>query len=309
MTNSAKIIFAGSGEFGAPTLRAMVDAGHQVIHVFSQPDRKAGRGKILTHTPIASLALELGLPVTRTPNINIETLPPADLLVVIAFGQKIAESVVHHARFGSINLHSSLLPRYRGAAPINWAIINGDDITGISIIRLASKMDAGAILAQAELPIGPTETAGELHDRLAGFAVPYMLDCVSKLQFGTAVEREQDHALATIAPKLSRATTVIDWNRPAGQIVRQINGLSPSPGCRVQLLDGEKEIARITLLRTQPGSTNGEPGAVQSDGTVATAAGSVAVLELQPEGKRPMRLSDFQNGRPWKAGMRLRSIE
>jgi len=300
----ATILFAGSGEFGAPTLKALVATGHRVLHVFTQPDRPAGRGKKLTPTPIAALAGELGLSVTRTENINAEPLPPADLLIVIAFGQKIAESVVNHPRLGSVNLHSSLLPKYRGAAPINWAVINGDSITGNSIIRLANKMDAGAILAQSRLAIGESETAGELHDRLAENGAPLMLELISSLQSGSAIETQQDHPLATIAPKLSRQSAILDWTKPAAAVVRQINGMSPWPGCMVKLLEGDKEIAKLTLLRSRPAASAGDPGTIQPDGTIAAGDGnSVEVLEVQPEGKRPMKLSDFKNGRPWRAPM------
>jgi methionyl-tRNA formyltransferase len=215
MNPGSRIIFAGSGEFGIPTLRALIDAGHTIVHVFTQPDRPAGRGKKLTPTPIGALAIELGLPLTRTADINLERLPPADLMIVIAFGQKIGPTAVAHPRLGSVNLHSSRLPKYRGAAPINWAVLNGDAITGNSIIRLASKMDAGAILAQSELTIGESETAGELHDRLASDGAPLMLKVIEQLQAGTASEIEQDHSLASIAPKLSRQTAQIDWSKPA----------------------------------------------------------------------------------------------
>ena len=162
-----RIIFAGSGEFGLPTLRAIREARDEIVHIFSQPDRPAGRGRKLTPTPIALFAIENELPLTRTGNINNEALPEADVMVVIAFGQKIAEPVVNHPRLGSVNLHASRLPRYRGAAPINAAILAGETIAGNSIIRLANNMDAGAVLAQSSVPIGELETAGELHDRLA----------------------------------------------------------------------------------------------------------------------------------------------
>jgi methionyl-tRNA formyltransferase len=311
LSNPAKIIFAGSGAFGIPTLRALIAAGHQVVQVYSQPDQPAGRGKKLTPTPISSLSLELSMPLIRTVDINAESPPPADVMVVIAFGQKIGPSIVNHPRLGSVNLHSSRLPKYRGAAPINWAILKGDLITGNSIIRLAEKMDAGNILAQSELSIGEDETAGELHDRLADDGAPLMLRVIDQLQAGIEIETVQDHALATMAPKLSRQTATIDWTKPAAVIVRQINGLSPWPGCRVRLMDSEKEIARITLVRAKPILTqsSGKPGTIQSDGTVAGGDGfCLAVLEVQPEGKRPMKLADFQNGRPWHAGMHLEPI-
>jgi len=311
LANPAKIIFAGSGEFGIPTLRALLEAGHQIVQVFSQPDRPAGRGKKMTPTPIADVAIQLSLPLVRTDDINSEILPDADLMVVIAFGQKIGPKAVHHPRLGSVNLHSSRLPKYRGAAPINWAILNGDAITGNSIIRLAEKMDAGAILAQSNLAIGETETAGELHDRLAVDGAPLMLNVIQQLQAGIAIETEQDHTQATIAPKLSRQTAIIDWTEPAAHIVHQINGLSPWPGCRVRLMDGETETTKIALVRAKPTtleSTN-NPGTINHNGTVTAGDGyCLEILELQPEGKRPMKLADFRNGKPWREDMRLDSL-
>jgi methionyl-tRNA formyltransferase len=308
MADPVKIIFAGSGEFGAPTLRALLGAGHRIAHVFTQPDRPAGRGKKLAATPIGELAMELGLPLTRTANINAEPLPPADLLVVIAFGQKIAPAVVNHPRLGSVNLHSSRLPKYRGAAPINWAIINGDRSTGNSIIRLAEKMDAGAVLAQSELSIGDDETTGDLHDRLANDGAPLMLKLIEQLSDGTAVETQQDHAKATIAPKLSRQTANIDWNKSAFEIARLINGLSPWPGCRVKLMEGPQEIAAITLLRAKPGviECSGAGGMLHESGQLICGDGrTIEVIDLQPDGKRRMLLKDFRNSRPWRAGMQI----
>ena len=196
-----KIIFAGAGEFGAPTLKALLDAGHEVIRVITQPDRPAGRGRTLTPTPIGLLAEQLNLPAIKTSDINSLELPPADLLIVIAFGQKISEAVTHHARLGSINLHASLLPRHRGAAPINAAILSGDTITGNSVIRLAQKMDAGALLGQSSVTIGDIETAGELHDRLSVDGAPLVLRVVEELAAGTSNAIEQDAALATLAKK------------------------------------------------------------------------------------------------------------
>ena len=161
-----RIIFTGSGEFGIPTLRALLDAGHKIFP-YTQPDRPAGRGRNLTPTPIAQFAEERGLHAVAHGQSECRALPAADLMIVIAFGQKIAPEMVNQPRLGSVNLHASLLPKFRGAAPINWAILNGEAVTGNSVIRLAEKMDAGAILAQSRISIGEIETAGELHDRLA----------------------------------------------------------------------------------------------------------------------------------------------
>jgi methionyl-tRNA formyltransferase len=307
-----RIIFAGSGEFGWPTLRALVDAGHEIVQVVSQPDRPAGRGRGLTPTPIASFAQDAKLPLLRTQNINAETLPAADVLVVIAFGQKIAPHVVDHARLGAINLHASLLPKYRGAAPINWAIVRGETVTGNSVIRLAQKMDAGAVLGQSELRIGEAETAGELHDRLSLDGAPLVLRVVEQLANGAALERPQDESRATIAPKLSRDASRLDFTRPAHDLANQIRGLSPWPGCRVRLLSEEgSEVARLTLVSCKAiaGDVAGEsPGSLAQNGGIVAGDGLLTVLLLQPEGKRPMTVKDFSNGHPWAAGMRIESI-
>jgi methionyl-tRNA formyltransferase len=309
--NPLQIIFAGSGEFGLPTLRALSDAGHKIVLVVSQPDRPAGRGRGLTPTPISAFALERTLPLLRTQNVNVELLPPADVLVVIAFGQKIAPHVVDHPRLGGINLHASLLPKYRGAAPINWAIIRGETTTGNSVIRLAERMDAGAVLGQSQLQIGETETAGELHDRLAQDGAPLMLRVISELADGTAVERVQEESQATIAPKLSRDASKLDFTRPARELADQIRGLSPWPGCRVRLLQQDgTEVAKVTLVSctAMPRQANASPGSINTSGGIVVGDGTLDVHLLQPEGKRPMLLKEFRNGHPWAPGMRLESL-
>ena len=310
-----RLIFAGAGEFGLPTLRALIATGHAVVQVVSQPDRPAGRGRGLQPTPIAAAALAAGLPVLRTDDINVATLPEADAMVVIAFGQKIADEVVNRPRLGSVNLHASRLPRYRGAAPINWAIINGEPTAGNSVIRLASRMDAGAVLAMSELPIGELETAGELHDRLAADGPALILRVLDDLAAGRAVEREQDHAGATIAPKLSRESARLDWTRPAAELSRRIRGLYPWPGCRAKLCDAEGTmLGSVRLVRARPAASDEagrwSPGEVMTDGLVAAGAGqAVEIVELQPDGKRPMPLSDYRRGHRWHAGLKLVSIE
>lgn len=307
-----RVIFAGSGEFGIPTLEALRGAGHEIIRVVTQPDRPAGRGRALTPTPVAAVAVGAGLDVLRTADINKESLPPADVMVVIAFGQKIAEHQVNHPRLGSVNLHASRLPRYRGAAPINWAIINGERTAGNSVIRLAQRMDAGAVLGQSELTIGDLETAGELHDRLALDGAPLVLRVLDELATGRAVEMVQDESRATLAPKLSRESAALDWMRPADEVARRIRGLYPWPGCRVSLCDAEgTPIASLRLVRARPGPGEGprwEPGEVMSNGLVQAGDGAgVEIIEVQPDGKRPMLLAHYRRGHPWQPGLRLRS--
>jgi methionyl-tRNA formyltransferase len=308
-----RMIFAGSGEFGLPTLRALVGAGHAVVQVVSQPDRPAGRGRGLTPTPVAQFALDSGLPLLRTADINAETLPDADVMVVIAFGQKISDAVVRRPRLAAVNLHASRLPKFRGAAPINWAILNGETVTGNSVIRLAQRMDAGAVLGQSELAIGELETAGELHDRLAADGatlVPRVLDALAS---GRSQEVEQDERLATAAPKLSRDAARLEWARPAAELARRVRGLYPWPGCRVRVCDAEgKELARLRFVRARATAedegSRWAPGEVMASGSVQTGAGAMEVVECQPEGGRPMRLADYRRGHRWHAGLRLESI-
>lgn len=316
---AGSILFAGSGEFGVPSLERLIARGHRVVGVYTQPDKPAGRGHAMTPTPIGKLAIERGLPLVRTPDINAEVLAPADVMVVIAFGQKIAPSIVDHARLGAINLHASRLPRYRGAAPIHRAILEGETETGNSVIRLAQKMDAGRVLAMSRMQIGPTETAGELHDRLAIDGADLVERVVDELLDSRATEIEQDHAQATLARKLSREISVIDFSWPAKQVANQIRGLFPWPGCRVQLREGGRVVATMTLCRARLPEANAMShddatrltdvaGTIDRDGHVICGSGVVEILELQPQGKRPMRLSEFRNGHAWDAGMRLVSV-
>jgi methionyl-tRNA formyltransferase len=235
------------------------------------------------------------------------------LLVVIAFGQKIAPQVVNHPRLGSVNLHASLLPKYRGAAPINWAIIKGEPVSGTSVIRLAQKMDAGAILGQHQVEIGSLETAGQLHDRLAASGAELLTNVVKKLEEGTIKEREQDEKLATAAPKLNRDASQIEWDQFGQDIARKIRGMYPWPGCRVRVLRGEKEMDRMTLVtaagKWQEQSDLGQTCVIQDDLTIAAIAGSsVVILEVQPEGKKPMTLAAYRNGHLWEPGMRVESL-
>ncbi|HEX8324009.1 MAG TPA: methionyl-tRNA formyltransferase [Tepidisphaeraceae bacterium] len=336
-----RIAFAGAGAFGVPTLQRLVEAKANVVRVYTQPDRPAGRGKKMTPTPIAEAAAAMGLEVVRTADLNAETLPDIDALVVIAFGQKIASHIVDKPKFGAINLHASLLPKYRGAAPIHAAILAGEPVAGNSIIRLAEKMDAGNVLGTVELAIHPNETTGELHDRLAVAGAPLVEQVLEQLRSGDAIEVQQDHAAATLARKLSRESTRIDFNRPPQSVADQIRGLYPWPGCRVRLLDGADEVARLTLVRARlapapgipgaglsssgasgkPGGPDSNPlpayrergqevvpGTVTAEGHVACGDGGIELIEVQPEGRRPMTLAAYRNGRPWTAGLRLESI-
>jgi len=307
-----RIIFAGSGAFGLPTLEAL---GANVVQVVSQPDHPAGRGRKLTPTAIAAFAISKNIPLVRTVDINQEKLVDADVMVVIAFGQKISAEQVNRPWLRSVNLHASLLPKYRGAAPIAWPMINGDAVTGNSVIRLAARMDAGAVLGQSRVEIEATETAGELHDRLSRDGVFLMSRVLEELNAGRAIETAQDESAATIARKLSRRDAVIDFGANADVVARRIRGLWPWPGCRVKLVDATGgEIARLALARARAVESEGsrwQNGEIETTGAVCAGggAGAVEILELQPEGGRLMGLADYRRGRPWAAGMRVVSIE
>jgi methionyl-tRNA formyltransferase len=302
-----RIAFLGSGEFGLPTLQALAGR-HEVVGVVSQPDRPAGRGATLTPTPIAAFAQTslVGTPLVRPEDVNVPGVVEAihawrpDAMVVIAFGQKLSPELVDHARVGpAINLHASHLPRWRGAAPINWAILGGDTTTGNSVISIAQRMDAGVIYAQSTRPIEPTQTAGELHDLLSADGPALVLSVLDALAQGRAMPITQDESLKTRAPKLSRGMAVVDFAKDAETCRRTINGLSPWPGVTVGFR-GQP----LKLLRAGPGEgAKGRPGEILDplSGLVSCGNGPIRILDVQPAGKRVMPWRDFANGHKVKS--------
>jgi len=314
-----RIVFLGTGDFGVPALRALVAAGHMPVAAISQPDRPVGRGRQLRPTPIHALADELRIHHIQTENVN--SLNPADALggaeigVVAAFGQKIGNSVLDALPRGCVNIHGSLLPKYRGAAPFQWAIINGDEATGVTIFQLDEKWDAGPIWSQRELRIGEIETASELHDRLAGLGAELIVDTLAEIQCDERGPAVQDASKATWAPKLSRRDSRIDWSQPAFNIVRRINGLWSWPGaaCMLRLPNGKTE--RLQLARAQVAEAAGEPtaefppGAFLRDQTVQAGQGRVGLLEVKPAGGKLMSFEAFARGRPVQPPIRLLPFE
>jgi methionyl-tRNA formyltransferase len=313
------IVFLGSGAFGIPSLKALVGSDHRILHIISQPDRPAGRGKVMTPTPVSQFAIENNIPLTRTENANapevlelLRSLQP-ECLGVIAFGQKLSDELLASAPRGGINLHSSLLPKYRGAAPINWAVINDDPEAGVCVIEVTSKMDAGDVLAKAATPIGLSETAGELHDRLAELGAP-LLPLVLDGFAGGMVERvRQDAAQATRAQKLSRDMAWVDFTKDAPVVSARIRGMSPWPGVQVELMDptgGRRIHATIVqCIARDSGRIHAvtECGEVLGDRTIACGTGSLEVLLIQPEGKKAMDLQAFANGYGFQKGWKARS--
>lgn len=302
-----RIVFFGSGEFGIPTLKQLA-VSHTVSLVVSQPDRPAGRHRKLTPTPVAAWAEENKLPVLKAQDANADDVlakiaaTRPDAAVVIAFGQKLGEKLIAAMGGLVVNLHASLLPRYRGAAPINWAIINGEQETGVSVISLAQKMDAGLIYARQATPIDPLETAGELHDRLALMGPGLIEQVLSKHAAGTLVGQAQDESKATRAPKLSKSDSHVSFCETAAHLCRRVHGLTPWPGARVvwHSFAGAGKQTPLILLRVRAVADmtfEAPPGTVIDDGRrVAVRDGVVELLEVQTPGGRPMKIDEFLNG-------------
>lgn len=304
-----RIVFLGSGEFGLPTLQAL-HREHEVVAVVSQPDRPAGRKRQLTPTPVAAWAAQQGLPLLKSDAVNepafidrIRALQP-DASVVIAFGQKLSPPLIEALGKLAVNLHASLLPKYRGAAPINWAIIHGETTTGVSVIGLAQRMDAGEVYARAETPIDPLETAGELHDRLAQLGPDAVLSVLRDLQRERLRPIPQDDTLATKAPKLTKADGTVDFNQPADAVRARVHGLTPWPGCRVTWVTASGGEKPLILGRVHAHDTPVpcEPGTVTENLRVACSDGSIELLELQAPGTKMMPAADFARGHGLKPG-------
>ncbi len=292
-----RIIFLGSGEFGLPSLEYLLDC-HEISLVITQPDRPAGRGRQPASTPIGAHAGMEGIPCLKTPDANdpsvisrINDLNP-DVLVVIAFGQKLAPELLKGRL--SVNLHASLLPRHRGAAPIHWAIINGDSVTGLSVITLADRIDAGDVLGMTETPIKSSETVGELHDRLAGLGPSLLERVLGEAEQGTLRPVSQDENAATHAPKLGRADGTVHFDQPAVAVRNRVHGLTPWPGCDIRFSGHQMRLLKVEVASSR--EMDMEPGHVLEDGTVACQPGSIRLIKVQEPGGRPMGFEDWLRG-------------
>ncbi len=301
-----RVVFFGSGAFGVPTLRALAQQ-HEVAAVVTQPDRPAGRGKALSPTPIAQATAEF-LPSVEllkpekvnTPDIRDHVRAiDAHAWVVIAFGQKLGQKLL--ADKFAINLHASLLPRWRGAAPINAAILAGDATTGVSVITLADEMDAGFVLGQASRPIDPSLTIGELHDILAEDGVPVVLDVLERHAAGTLSPIEQDADKVTLAPKLSKADGWINFTDSAEACRNRVHGLTPWPGVNITLAGVTLKLLRVAAEQV---NHDAAPGTlIDPAGLIACGRGTALRLTtIQPAGKKPMDFASFANGRSLSVG-------
>lgn len=328
-----KILFWGTPDFAIPSLRALDDEGFDVVGVVTQPDRPAGRGRRLTPSPVKLVAQQLGLPVLSPERPRgeafldeLRALAP-DLSVVVAYGHILKPEVLALPPLGSINVHASLLPELRGAAPINWAIARGHPETGVTIMRMVEAMDAGAIIHSVREPILPDETAGELTVRLSEIGAAALVEALALLAAGVAQEVEQDHDAATYAPKIDRVTARVDWSRPAVEVAALVRAMDPVPGAWTRLDDAPLKLFRPTpwsrsemeALGGKSPATNGGPRAstrAASPGTVVRATaeegvlvaagdGAVAFAEVQPPGRRRMSAADWIHGRGVEVGRRL----
>jgi methionyl-tRNA formyltransferase len=309
-----RILFWGTPAFAVPSLRALDDEGFEIVGVVTQPDRPAGRGRRVTASEVKEVALEMGFPVLtperpRTDEFiaEIEQLAP-DISVVVAYGHILIPTVLEVPRLGSINVHASLLPQLRGAAPINWAIIRGHDTTGVTIMRMVAGMDAGPILHRVVEPILADETAAELSIRLSEVGAAALVEALALLSTGQLQEVEQDHEQATYAPKVDRAAARIDWSRPAREIALLVRGMDDVPGAWTTLDDQPLKLFRPVEVEApasqsavQPGTLVGVNGGV----TVATGEGRVTLTEVHAAGGRRMTASDWVHGRRIEAGRRF----
>lgn len=298
------IIYAGTPEFAVPALQALVAAGHRVVAVYTQPDRPAGRGRKLRPSPVKEAALELGIEVRQPATLReAETQralreQAADLMVVAAYGLILPAEVLTIPRLGCVNIHASLLPRWRGAAPIQRALLAGDAQTGVTIMQMDEGLDTGAMLSRRTTSITPEDTAGEVHDRLAALGAQALLDVLPELDSGRLRGEPQDDARASYARKLSKAEALIDWQQPATQIARQIQAFNPWPVAETRFQGQPLKLLEARALQHAVAAAPGTPLAETREGIdIATGTGVLRVLRLQVAGRRAQSATDFINGR------------
>jgi methionyl-tRNA formyltransferase len=295
-----RVAFFGTPEFAVPSLRALLEEGFDVVGVVTQPDRPHGRSRsALVPPPVKVLALEEGLPVLQ-PERPVGPFVPelaaleADIAVVVAYGHLLRPEVLAVPPLGMLNVHASLLPALRGAAPIQWAILNGNETTGVSIMQLEEGLDSGPVLHSIETEIARDETAGELTERLAELGAAALIEVLTLIEGGEARAVPQDHSRATYAPKVSRQHARLDWARDAASLARVVRAFDPEPGAWA-LLDGQE----VKLFGARATNGSGEPGTVLLAGTrlsIAALVGAVEVDEIQPAGKKRMPVADWLRG-------------
>jgi methionyl-tRNA formyltransferase len=306
-----RVIFWGTPAFSLPALRALGDEGHDVVAVVTQPDRPAGRGRELTPSPVKVEAEREMIPVLQPERARGDEFIArlrqfeADISVVVAYGQILKPEVLAVPRLGSVNIHGSLLPELRGAAPVQWSIIRGLETTGVTIMQMDAGLDSGPMLLRVEEPIEADESACELADRLAEIGAEALVEALMLLEAGGLVREEQDHSRATYAPKLDRETARLDWSLPAAEVSRWVRGLDDVPGAWSPL--GAR--GPVKLFRPRIEERSGEPGTVlhadESGVLIACGQGSLRITEVQPPGKRRMAAGEWVRGRGVTVGERF----
>lgn len=315
-----KIVFMGTPDFAVGALEAIIEAGHQVTAVVTQPDKPKGRGKEMQITPVKACALTHGIPVFQPVKVRVseevERLRSyaADIFVVAAFGQILSEEILNMPKFGCVNIHASLLPKYRGAGPIQWAIIDGEKETGVTIMQMDKGIDTGDMLLKTVVPIDERETGDSLHDKLAAAGAKLIVEALSKIERGEVKPQKQNDADVCYAKMLKKSMGEIDWNKSADVLDRLIRGLISWPGAFTAFRGRTLKIWKEEAVCKGPEiqevkAVNEEPGTVvkveKDSFYVRTGEGFLKVLEVQPEGKKRMAVRDFLLGYPVKTGEKL----
>ena len=306
-----RLIVMGTPDFAVPTLIELAGAGHEIAAVYTRAPKPAGRGMALQDTPVAREAKRLGFPVLTPKSLRTEEAQAefagfdADAAVVVAYGLLLPKPVLDAVPLGCFNLHASLLPRWRGAAPINRAVMAGDAESGVTVMKMDEGLDTGGMAMIERVSIGADMTAGDLHDRLAAIGGDLMHRALGALERGSLQVVPQPHDGVMYAEKISKGETRIDWAKPARDVHNHIRGLSPFPGAWFEL-PGEKAPVRVKVLRATLAAGNAAPGTVLDDNlTVACADGAIRIIELQRAGKQPMKADEFLRGNKLSRGMRL----
>lgn len=305
---SMRIVFMGTPDFAAASLKKLIDEKYDIAAIFTQPDKPRDRGMKLSYSPVKELALENNIPVYQPTKLRdgtatelIKSLRP-DILVVVAYGRILPDDMLEVPKYGAINVHASLLPKYRGAAPIQWAVLNGDKITGVTTMYLASEMDTGDIIYTSETEIGEFETSGELFDRLMVMGAELLDRTLRDIEAGTAPRTPQDHSKASYVKMLDKSLSPIEWAKTPREIIKQIYGLQPWPVATAEL-DGK--VFKIYSAEYTQNKTVKAPGSVVSAGKkgieIACLGGeTLLITELQAAGKKRMKASDYLLGHPIK---------
>ncbi len=307
-----KVIFMGTPEFAVPCLRALIDEKNELLAVFTQPDRPKGRGKRLMMPPVKALAIEADIPVyqpisLKSPEVleTIKKLGP-DIIIVVAYGQLLPKAILELPPFGCVNVHASLLPKYRGAAPINWAIINGEDKTGITTMYMDVGIDTGDMILKEELLIGEDETSAELHDRMAALGAEVLIKTLNLIETGNVVREPQDHQESSHASMLSKELGMIDWTKTASEIKNLVRGTIPWPTAFTTYKREVMKVLKCTIEETKAPDIPGKLISVTKDGIyVATGNGTIVIQELQFSGGKRLTVKDFLVGNQLEEGVIL----